>query len=279
VQRELHRDDFLWLVGSLCQINRLPFDAALLVQRYPAPHSVRQFLEATQSLGFRNGAGKITAPALPCIAFLKGRSVKPALVLRSQGDELLYFAAGSQTPQTCGTKQAREHFESQALFIRHEKAEPLCEDGTPAQAKFGFRWFWDELLRYRPVWRDVLVASLFIQLIALATPLFTQVIIDKVVVHQTSSTLVLIAVGLAMFMFFNAGMNWLRQAHRERAGPSGTGVADPRERGADRPVEKPHRANWRRLPPATPDRASRGRGFAREGGAGTRQACAPPRAS
>ena len=30
--------DFVWLVGSLCQINRLPFDAALLLQRFPAPH-------------------------------------------------------------------------------------------------------------------------------------------------------------------------------------------------------------------------------------------------
>src|SRR5258706_12218554 len=42
-------------------------------------------------------------------------------------------------------------------------------------------------------------------------PLFTQVIIDKVVVHQTSSTLIAIAVGLAMFLLFNAGMSYLRQ--------------------------------------------------------------------
>jgi subfamily B ATP-binding cassette protein HlyB/CyaB len=61
------------------------------------------------------------------------------------------------------------------------------------------------------VWRDVLAASLFIQLIALAMPLGTQVVIDKVVVHQTTSTLVVIAAGLAMFLFFNAGMGWLRQ--------------------------------------------------------------------
>ena len=57
----------------------------------------------------------------------------------------------------------------------------------------------------------MLLASLFIQLIALSTPVFTQVIIDKVVVHQTQSTLVVIAVALAMFMVFSAGMSWLRQ--------------------------------------------------------------------
>ena len=36
----LSRQDFVWLIGSLCQVNRLPFDAALLLQNFPAPHSV-----------------------------------------------------------------------------------------------------------------------------------------------------------------------------------------------------------------------------------------------
>jgi len=78
-------------------------------------------------------------------------------------------------------------------------------------SRFGFRWFAQELLRHKRIWRDVLLASLFIQLIGLTTPLFTQVIIDKVVVHQTQSTLIVIAIALAMFMLFNAGMSWLRQ--------------------------------------------------------------------
>ncbi len=151
----------------------------------------------------------IAAPSFPCIAFLKEKG--PALLVRSDGERLLYFEAGSQTPQTCATSDVAERFERQALFIRHEKAEPLREDGAPADRKFGFRWFWNELIRHRRIWRDVLLASLFMQLIALATPLFTQVIIDKVVVHQTQSTLIVIAVGLAMFLLFNAAMSWLRQ--------------------------------------------------------------------
>jgi subfamily B ATP-binding cassette protein HlyB/CyaB len=57
----------------------------------------------------------------------------------------------------------------------------------------------------------VLLASLAIQLVGLATPVFTQVIIDKVVVHQTQSTLVVIGVALVMFMLFTAAMSWLRQ--------------------------------------------------------------------
>ena len=57
----------------------------------------------------------------------------------------------------------------------------------------------------------MLAASLVLQLVGLTTPLFTQVIIDKVVVHQTGSTLLAIAGGLAMFLIFNAFLTWLRQ--------------------------------------------------------------------
>jgi subfamily B ATP-binding cassette protein HlyB/CyaB len=210
--KALAQGDFLWLVGSLCQLNRIPFDPALLLQRFPAPHSVRQFLEAVQSLAFRTGTGKLAGAAFPCVAFLEeGATSKPVIVVKADSERLLYFEAGSQTPQTCAAASVEERFAPQVVLIRHDTSEPLGDEGAPAAARFGFRWFWNELLRHRQVWRDVLIASLFIQLIALATPLFTQVIIDKVVVHQTSSTLVAIAIGLAMFLLFNAGMSWLRQ--------------------------------------------------------------------
>ena len=66
-------------------------------------------------------------------------------------------------------------------------------------------------MKHKGIWRQVLVASLAIQLVGLATPLFTQVIIDKVVVHHTESTLWAVGVALAMFMLFSAVMTWLRQ--------------------------------------------------------------------
>lgn len=53
-------------------------------------------------------------------------------------------------------------------------------------------------MKHKRIWRDVLLASLAIQLVGLITPLFTQVIIDKVIVHQTQSTLIAVAVGRAM---------------------------------------------------------------------------------
>ncbi len=206
---ELSRESFVWLIGSLCQISRLPFDPALVLQRFPAPHSVGQLLEALKSLAFRAGEGALATARYPCVAFL--RDGKPVIVVHADQDRLLYFEAGSQTAQTCPAIEAAERFEPLVVLVRHEKAEPLRDDGAPTDGKFGFRWFWSELLRHRRIWRDVLLASLFIQLIALATPLLTQVTIDKVVIHQTLNTLLVIALALVMCLAFNAGMGWLRQ--------------------------------------------------------------------
>ncbi|MBP6700778.1 MAG: peptidase domain-containing ABC transporter [Halioglobus sp.] len=97
-----------------------------------------------------------------------------------------------------------------AGLIRQQYPPPYIR-ATFHQPAFGFKWFLPELLKHKTIWRDVLIASLAIQLVGLATPLFTQVIIDKVVVHQTSSTLIVLGIALVMFMLFTSAMTWLRQ--------------------------------------------------------------------
>jgi subfamily B ATP-binding cassette protein HlyB/CyaB len=57
----------------------------------------------------------------------------------------------------------------------------------------------------------VILASLVLQLIALASPLFTQSILDKVVVHRTQSTLLALTVGMAVFIVFTTLLTWVRQ--------------------------------------------------------------------
>ena len=203
--------EFIWLVGSLCRINRIPFDPRLLLQRFPAPHSRRQLIEVLRAFGFRTGDAAVGTAKYPCVAFLKGEATRPAILVRRDAGRLLYFQAGSQTPAVMPLAEAAVAFEPAAILVRHESAAEPTGDGAEAPGRFGFRWFWKELLKHRGVCRNVLAASLFIQLVGFATPLGTQVVIDKVVVHQTHSTLVAIATGLVMFLVFNAVMTWLRQ--------------------------------------------------------------------
>src|ERR1700722_3550254 len=75
---------------------------------------------------------------------------------------------------------------------------------------FGFRWFLPSLWRYRKPLGNVLIASLFVQIFALATPLFFQLIIDKVLVHKGYSTLVVLIVGLIGLGVFDSLLQYLR---------------------------------------------------------------------
>jgi ATP-binding cassette, subfamily B, bacterial HlyB/CyaB len=75
---------------------------------------------------------------------------------------------------------------------------------------FGFRWFWPSILRYRQPLTHVLVASLFVQLFALASPLFFQLVVDKVLVHKGTSTLVVLIVGMVALGFFETVLQFLR---------------------------------------------------------------------
>ena len=93
---------------------------------------------------------------------------------------------------------------------RSEKAGAPIQGFDEEPSRFGFRWFAPALARYRETWRDVVLASLGIQVIGLTTPLFAQVVVDKVVVHHTYGTLLAIGLGLAMFLVFNALMTFLR---------------------------------------------------------------------
>jgi subfamily B ATP-binding cassette protein HlyB/CyaB len=61
-----------------------------------------------------------------------------------------------------------------------------------------------ELLEHKRVWREVLLGSLALRLIALAKPAFTQASIDKVVAHRAQSTLIAIAVAMAVFTVFTS---------------------------------------------------------------------------
>lgn len=76
--------------------------------------------------------------------------------------------------------------------------------------EFGFSWFIPSILRYRRPLIHVLIASLFIQLFALATPLLFQVVIDKVLVHKGLSTLIVIVSGLVLLAIFDVILQFLR---------------------------------------------------------------------
>ena len=214
--------DFVWALESVARLHRLPVDAALLAQQFPPPYERDALVRAGASTGLAfHGvaleAAGIERISFPCLAFVRpavpradGR-VAPAILVAVENGRLLYFNAGSDAPQTVAIADCANAFEDHAFVVT--RAAEAADDDTaagPDRKRFGFGWFVPELLRHRSIWRDVLVASLVLQLVGLATPLFTQVVIDKVVVHQTQSTLLVIGIALALFLVFGTAMTWAR---------------------------------------------------------------------
>jgi subfamily B ATP-binding cassette protein HlyB/CyaB len=221
----LTADQFLWLAGSLCQLHRVPFDAALLAQRHVPPYTAAQLQEALRELGIavRSAGGREldgpTAETVGHVAFAVAwlrptdgpSAAQPVLVVRATAAAVVYFAALAEQPQTLPRPQFRARLAGPVLLATRQVEEPGDPDAVQQRPRFGFRWFVPELLKHKRIWRDVLAASAAIQLLALGMPLMTQAIIDKVVVHRTESTLIALGVGLAIFLVFSSVFTWIRQ--------------------------------------------------------------------
>ena len=229
--------DLLWLLGSLCQLHRIPFDPLLIERQFPPPCTLVTIHNALHALGFKTGehavpsdASELSKLTLPVAGFFIARNPEqashdettekageaaliPILIVKCDEEKLLFFRSGSQVPETATYAEiASQLYPGILLVSKKETGNAVDSDAAGGQApRFGFKWFIPELLKHKTIWKEILLASLIIQLIALATPLFTQVVIDKVVVHQTQSTLVVIGVGMLMFMIFSTIMTWLRQ--------------------------------------------------------------------
>lgn len=244
---QLRPDDVVWAIGSVCALHRKPFDAALLLNQFPPPYTQSVLIEAPRALGFKvkqddTPAGQIRQLHLPCVVLLQGKADptaasaelaandpiapgvaaeeaasapiphRPAIIVQADEQQVVLFEAGTNTPVRLSVSEFSARYAGTALQIA-PASRPITDPDQADSGKvaFGYRWFLAELLKHRRVWRDILLASLVIQLLALATPLFTQVVIDKVVVHRTESTLIVIAIGLAVFMVFSALLTWVRQ--------------------------------------------------------------------
>ncbi len=82
----------------------------------------------------------------------------------------------------------------------------FTDEGQP----FSLRWFIPEILRQKVTFIDIALAVLFINAIALVTPIFFQIVIDKVLVNQAFTTLHVLGLGMTVALAVNAGLDFLR---------------------------------------------------------------------
>lgn len=150
-------------------------------------------------------------PKIPLPAIARTKDGGAFILLKIEEESLnpryLIQRGDAERPEVLSAEQMEELFAGRLLLLTSR--EKITGDKRP----FDISWFIPALVKYRRALRDVLVGSFFLQLMGLASPIFFQLVIDKVLVHQSLTTLEVLAFGLAVVLiwetFLSALRNWL----------------------------------------------------------------------
>lgn len=149
----------------------------------------------------RRGLQHISEALLPAILML--RNERACLLLGAQPDGTLLVShpelGGSAVPITA--EELARDYTGYACLVRPQFR---YDNRTPEVGKMRSRhWFWAAVAENRKLYRDALVAALLINVFAIAMPLFTMNVYDRVVPNNAVETLWVLAIGITLVILFN----------------------------------------------------------------------------
>jgi subfamily B ATP-binding cassette protein HlyB/CyaB len=155
-------------------------------------------------------AERLTLAPLPALAVMNdGRLV---VLAQCDGQRVLFMDPSAVAAE--GAQTARPTIEPLEVFAGQWSGELILVTSRASLAgslaKFDFSWFIPSIVKHRKLLGEVLLVSLFLQLFALVSPLFFQVVMDKVLVHKGMATLDVIVIGLVVIMVFESALTVLR---------------------------------------------------------------------
>lgn len=141
----------------------------------------------------------------PSIFITKDDKFGVALKIDYKNRKLLIFLPAKKETKEVTFEGFMDISSGDFIFLNHKLLN--------TKIKFGFKWFYAEILKYKQIMAEVMLGSFVVQLFGLVTPLFTQVILDKVIVHRSLSTLDVLGIAfiaVALFEFvLNISRNYL----------------------------------------------------------------------
>lgn len=166
-----------------------------------------ELLLAAKQLGLRAkitrcSLARLTHTPLPAIATANdGRFF---IIARLDEGKVLIHDPQAQRPEVLTFDELRARWAGELILLQSQAS--VAGD----LARFDFSWFIPAIVKYRKLLSEVLLVSLVLNIFALLTPLFFQVVMDKVLVHRGLSTLDVIALGLLAIMIFETLLSGLR---------------------------------------------------------------------
>lgn len=173
----------------------------------PEGMGTMDILRAAKELGLKAKEAQVSFDrlsrlAMPAIAaFDGGRFI---VLARTDGDKVLIFDPIEGKPKLLPKDDFTAQWQKKIILLTYRKST------APSEKPFGLSWFVPSIWKYRKPLSEVLTASLILQIFGLVTPVFTQVIIDKVLVHRGITTLNVLAIGLITVILFEGLLNILR---------------------------------------------------------------------
>lgn len=145
-----------------------------------------------------NSLDKITLPAI--LPLKDGTYIIAAKVLE---ERILVVYPFESAPKLLSYQEIEEIWCKKIILLipRHKKDRNV---------KFGFKWFIPSISKYKRPLLEVLLAAFAMQILAMCSPLVTQSVIDKILVHNSLSTLDVLALALIFMLLFETILSMAR---------------------------------------------------------------------
>ncbi len=195
----------------VARINKIDIDMRSVVREFgieTADTTPEEIMRIAKSRGFKIKKKNLTLKTyndkypLPALIQLKDETYVVLLALRPDENKVLIMRPLAKHPEALTYDELQPQMKDFILVLAHK----LLDDDV----KFGFKWFFNEIFKYKKIIGQVLLGSFVVQLFGLVTPLFTQVILDKVLVHRTIATLDVLALAFIVVSVFELLLNLSR---------------------------------------------------------------------
>lgn len=213
-------DTGLHSLVAIARFHQLPAEPDQLAHQFGVPGKVfsdTEILQAARALTLKSKKLKLTNKdidngMLPAIAkakdgsyFILARIANNEEPKESKQSGALIQDLRDEAPKSLTLEEFATVWSGELIALTRRQGI-----GESLQQTFDISWFIPSLIKYRKLFSEVLLASFFLQLFALVTPLFFQVVMDKVLVHRGFTTLDVLAVGFFVVVVFEALLGGIR---------------------------------------------------------------------
>ena len=223
-EMEARHDPLLSALIVLTRLYRRPMTASALISGLPledGPLTPRLLPRAAERAGLRvsfkrRKLSELNPLLLPAILILKnGQTVVLTHIDHDTEEARIILPFLPEGTRTVSLDKLAQLYSGQVILVTEREAET---EKRPSLITFDGHWFWSTLWANKGIYRDVLIASIVINLFVLANPLFIMNVYDRIVPNNAVESLWTLAIGVSVMYLFDILLKYLRSYFLEVAG-------------------------------------------------------------